>query len=62
MAYRSYRYPLIRPHHRDQLILDLRRRGYTYQRIGRAVGISPSGAYRAFRRLQAGAPDTRARD
>ena len=49
------------PFVRDEMILDLRRKGHTYREIGRAVGMSPSSVLQAWRRLQAGGPGTRAR-
>jgi hypothetical protein len=50
------------PYQRDQKILELRRAGYTYRAIGRAVGMDASSVCRAWRRLQAGGSGTRARD
>jgi hypothetical protein len=47
------------PYERDQKILALRRRGYTYRAIGKAVGMSANGVMHALRRLQAGGPGTR---
>jgi hypothetical protein len=49
------------PYHRDRMIVELRRRGYSYRRIGRAVGMDGSAVYRAFQRLQAGGEGTRPR-
>jgi hypothetical protein len=47
------------PYQRDELIIKLRRRGYSYRRIGRAVGMSANGVMHAWHRLQAGGPGTR---
>lgn len=44
---------------RDQTILDLRKRGYSYRAIGKAVGMDGSGVRYALLRLQAGGPGTR---
>jgi hypothetical protein len=49
------------PFVRDEMILDLRRKGHTYREIGRAVGMAPSAVHAAYRRLAAGGPGTRAR-
>ena len=49
------------PFVRDEMILDLRRKGHTYREIGRAVGMNASSVYRAWRRLQAGGQGTRPR-
>jgi hypothetical protein len=45
----------------DKKIIELRKRGYTYRAIGRAVGMDASAVYRALRRLEAGGPGTRPR-
>lgn len=39
---------------RDQLIMQLRRRGWTYERIGKRVGMTESGVRRALERIAAG--------
>jgi hypothetical protein len=39
---------------RDRMIIDLRRRGWTYKRIGRHVGMSESGVKRALDRIRMG--------
>jgi hypothetical protein len=44
---------------RDKMIVDLRKRGYTYRAIGKAVGLDASAVLRAWRRLEAGGPGTR---
>jgi hypothetical protein len=41
-------------HVRDKKIIQLRRQGWTYKRIGRAVGLSPSGVKRAVDRIREG--------
>jgi lambda repressor-like predicted transcriptional regulator len=41
---------------RDQTILDLRKRGYTYRAIAKKVGMSPRGAQQVIERLQTGRP------
>ena len=41
-------------HDRDALILDLRRRGYTYARIGKVVGLSKTGVRYALIRMSQG--------
>jgi hypothetical protein len=47
------------PYQRDKAIVDLRKRGYSYRAIGRAVGLDASSVLRAWRRLQAGGKGTR---
>jgi IS30 family transposase len=47
------------PYHRDQMIVELRKRGLTYRAIGKQVGMDGSAVYRALQRLQAGGPGTR---
>ena len=42
------------PRERDQLIVQLRRAGWTYKRIGRRVGMSESGVARAGQRIREG--------
>jgi hypothetical protein len=42
------------PFQRDELIVALRRRGFTYRAIARRVGMSPVGVLRALRRIGAG--------
>jgi DNA-binding CsgD family transcriptional regulator len=49
------------PFERDRAIVELRKRGYTYRQIGKAVGMSPSSVLYAWRRLAAGGPGTRPR-
>jgi hypothetical protein len=49
------------PFVRDEMILDLRKHGYTYRAIAKAVGMSPGSVHAAYRRLAAGGPGTRAR-
>jgi len=39
---------------RDQLILTLRRRGFTYRLIADRVGMTPGGVLRALRRIGEG--------
>jgi DNA-directed RNA polymerase specialized sigma24 family protein len=39
---------------RDRLILQLHRRGWTYERIGQRVGMSESGVRRALERIRLG--------
>jgi hypothetical protein len=39
---------------RDALIVELRRRGFTYRAIARRVGMSPGGVLRALRRIGEG--------
>jgi hypothetical protein len=41
-------------HVRDEKILRLRRLGWTYKRIGKAVGMSESGVVRAMQRIRDG--------
>ena len=41
---------------RDQVIATLRRRGYTYRKIGKAVGMSANGVMQALRRMADPAP------
>lgn len=41
---------------RDKLILDLRRRGWTYARIGKYVGMSANGVSASLVRIQEGRP------
>jgi hypothetical protein len=41
---------------RDQLIVLLRRRGFTYRQIAGRVGMSPSGVLRALQRIGQGRP------
>jgi hypothetical protein len=42
------------PYQRDQLIVELRRRGYTLRQIAPRVGMTPGGVLRAVRRIGAG--------
>jgi hypothetical protein len=39
---------------RDRMIVELRRRGWTYKRIGARVGMSESGVKRALDRIRDG--------
>jgi transposase-like protein len=39
---------------KDRLILDLRRKGYTYAQIGKALGMSKTGVRYALIRMQQG--------
>ena len=39
---------------RDRMIMQLRRRGWTYKRIGQRVGMSESGVKRSLDRIRAG--------
>lgn len=39
---------------RDQMIVQLRRRGWTYKNIGKRVGMSESGVKRALDRIAGG--------
>ena len=41
---------------RDALIVALRRKGWTYKRIGRAVGMSPNSVGHALQRIAEGRP------
>jgi hypothetical protein len=47
------------PYQRDQMIVELRRRGYTYRAIGKRVGMSANGVMHALRRLKVDGPGTR---
>jgi hypothetical protein len=42
------------PYQRDELIVALRRRGYTYRQIAGRVGMSPNGVMQALRRIGEG--------
>jgi transposase-like protein len=42
------------PFQRDELIMQLCRRGYTYRAIARQVGMSPNGVLQALRRIGEG--------
>jgi DNA-binding Lrp family transcriptional regulator len=42
------------PTQRDEKIVELRRRGFTYRQIAPRVGMSPGGVLRALRRIGAG--------
>jgi len=44
---------------RDKTILELRKRGYSYRAIGKAVGMDGSGVLRSLRRIEAGGPGTK---
>jgi hypothetical protein len=41
---------------RDELIVKLRKRGYTYRQIAPRVGMSPNGVMQALRRIGEGRP------
>jgi hypothetical protein len=41
---------------RDELIVAMRRGGYTYKQIGRTVGMSPNSVGHALRRIGEGRP------
>ena len=49
------------PFVRDEMIINLRKHGYSYRAIAKAVGMSPGSVHAAYRRLAAGGPGTRAR-
>jgi hypothetical protein len=44
----------IPPQRRDQMIVQLRRRGWTNAKIGKAVGMTESGVRRALQRIATG--------
>jgi len=46
-------------HQRDNIISELRKRGYSLRCIGRHVGMDASSVLRALRRLEAGGPGTK---
>jgi DNA-binding NarL/FixJ family response regulator len=48
------RWYAIPPQQRDQLILQLRRRGWPHKRIGQRVGMTESGVRRALERIARG--------
>lgn len=48
------RYYALPPHVRDERILQLRRMGWTYARIGKTVGMDGSGVRRAIERIRDG--------
>jgi hypothetical protein len=50
------------PAQRDTMIIELRKRGFSYRAIGRHVGMSAHGVMAAWRRLAAGGKGTRARE
>jgi hypothetical protein len=54
MTDRPGRYYPIPPQQRDQMIVALRRRGWTHQRIGQQVGMTESGVRRALDRIRMG--------
>jgi hypothetical protein len=54
MSGRTGRYYPMPPQVRDETILALYRRGWTYERIGCAVGMSKSGVQRALVRIREG--------
>jgi IS30 family transposase len=41
---------------RDKTIIELRKRGYTYRQIAKAVGMAPSSVQQAMARIAAGRP------
>ena len=41
---------------RDRIIVELRRKGWTYKRIARAVGMSPNGVSASLTRIREGRP------
>jgi hypothetical protein len=41
---------------RDQKIVELRKRGFTYRQIAGQVGMTPGGVLRALRRIGEGLP------
>jgi transposase-like protein len=47
---------------RDELIVRLRRRGYTYRKIAKVVRMSPNGVMQALRRMADPAPLDKARN
>jgi hypothetical protein len=46
---------------RDERIVELRRRGLSYARIGKAVGLSANGVMHSLRRIAEGRPGRDAR-
>lgn len=48
--------PQIPAAERDRRIVELRRRGWTYKRIGRAVGMSENGVAASLTRIRQGRP------
>ena len=48
--------PQIPTAQRDQLIVELRRRGWTYARIGKKVGMSENGVSESLTRIRQGRP------
>ena len=54
MTDRPGRWYAIPAQQRDQMIVALRRRGWTYKRIGARVGLSESGVQRALLRIREG--------
>jgi transposase len=54
MSEQPGRWYSIPPVERDKLILALRRRGWTYRRIGKRVGMSESGVARSLDRIREG--------
>jgi hypothetical protein len=51
---RPGRFYAIPAQQRDAMILELRRRGWTYERIGKRVGMTESGVRRALERIRVG--------
>jgi hypothetical protein len=47
---------------RDEKILEMRRRGYSYRAIGKAVGMSPNGVMHSLRRISEGRPGRNSRE
>ena len=41
---------------RDRIIVELRRKGWTHARIGKAVGMSPNGVSASLTRIREGRP------
>jgi hypothetical protein len=46
------------PYHRDRMILDLRRRGLSYRKIGKVVHMSANGVMHRLRAIQDGRTGT----
>lgn len=53
-VHRADRLYAIPAQERDRLIIQLRRAGWTYKRIGKRVGMSESGVARAVQRIREG--------
>jgi hypothetical protein len=54
MTDRPGRWYAIPPQQRDQMIVRLRRAGWTHQRIGQQVGMTEAGVRSALRRIAEG--------